>query len=171
MRRCYLVCYDVRDDKRLRRVHKLMKAYGEAWQYSVFYCTLKPIDRVRLVADSDAVGVVLMDPNKTHPYRLKEVVAEVNRRLPEGAAISAYDLLGIRRLYQTDLNRVYRYKPNTGSGQYSDALVQWIVDQTTSNHAFLPTLRQRHYQWITQENTRRHKAAPPPPVDWAYRRL
>jgi CRISPR-associated protein Cas2 len=25
-----------------------MKAYGEAWQYSVFYCTLKPIDRVRL---------------------------------------------------------------------------------------------------------------------------
>lgn len=48
MRRCYLVCYDIRDDKRLRRVHKLMKAYGEAWQYSVFYCTLKAIDRVRL---------------------------------------------------------------------------------------------------------------------------
>lgn len=48
MRRCYLVCYDVRDDKRLRSVHKLMKAYGEAWQYSVFYCTLKAIDRARL---------------------------------------------------------------------------------------------------------------------------
>jgi CRISPR-associated protein Cas2 len=25
-----------------------MKAYGEPWQYSVFYCTLKDIDRVRL---------------------------------------------------------------------------------------------------------------------------
>lgn len=48
MRRCYLVCYDVRDPKRLRRTHKVMKAYGEPWQYSVFYCTLKPIDRVRL---------------------------------------------------------------------------------------------------------------------------
>jgi CRISPR-associated protein Cas2 len=48
MRRCYLVCYDVRDDKRLRRTHKLLKAYGEPWQYSVFYCTLKAIDRVRL---------------------------------------------------------------------------------------------------------------------------
>lgn len=48
MRRCFLVCYDVRDPKRLRRVHKLMKAYGEPWQYSVFYCTLKAIDRVRL---------------------------------------------------------------------------------------------------------------------------
>jgi CRISPR-associated protein Cas2 len=48
VRRCYLVCYDVRDPKRLRRTHKVMKAYGEPWQYSVFYCTLKPIDRVRL---------------------------------------------------------------------------------------------------------------------------
>jgi len=48
MRRCFLVCYDVRDPKRLRRVHRLMKAYGEPWQYSVFYCTLRAIDRVRL---------------------------------------------------------------------------------------------------------------------------
>lgn len=48
MRRCYLVCYDIRDAKRLRRTHRLMKAYGEPWQYSVFYCTLKAIDRVRL---------------------------------------------------------------------------------------------------------------------------
>lgn len=48
MRRSYLVCYDVRDPKRLRRVHRLIKAYGEPWQFSVFYCTLKAIDRVRL---------------------------------------------------------------------------------------------------------------------------
>lgn len=48
MRRCYLVCYDIRDPKRLRRIHRLMKAYGEPWQISVFYCTLKAIDRVRL---------------------------------------------------------------------------------------------------------------------------
>lgn len=48
MRRWYLVCYDIRDEKRLRRVHKVMKAYGEAWQYSVFCCTLRAIDRVRL---------------------------------------------------------------------------------------------------------------------------
>lgn len=50
MRRCFLVCYDIREPKRLRRTHNLMKAYGEPWQYSVFYCTLKAIDRVRLEA-------------------------------------------------------------------------------------------------------------------------
>lgn len=56
MRRCYLVTYDIREPKRLRRVHKLMKAYGEAWQYSVFYCVLRDIDRVRL--ENDLRGLV-----------------------------------------------------------------------------------------------------------------
>ena len=51
MRRCYLVCYDIREPKRLRRVHKVMKGYGEPWQFSVFFCTLKDIDRVRLQRD------------------------------------------------------------------------------------------------------------------------
>lgn len=48
MRRSYLVTYDIRDPKRLRRVHRLMKAYGEPWQLSVFYCVLKSIERARL---------------------------------------------------------------------------------------------------------------------------
>lgn len=51
MRRCYLVCYDIRDPKRLRRVHKVLKGYGEVWQFSVFFCVLKDIDRVRLQTD------------------------------------------------------------------------------------------------------------------------
>lgn len=49
--RCYLVFYDIRNPKRLRRVHQVMKGYGEPWQYSVFFCRLKDIDRVRLQSD------------------------------------------------------------------------------------------------------------------------
>jgi CRISPR-associated protein Cas2 len=48
MRRCYLVCYDIRHPKRLRHVHKVMKGFGEPWQYSVFFCVLRDIDRVRM---------------------------------------------------------------------------------------------------------------------------
>ena len=48
MRRCYLVCYDIRDPKRWRQVFKVMKGHGEHWQYSVFFCVLKAIDRVRM---------------------------------------------------------------------------------------------------------------------------
>jgi CRISPR-associated protein Cas2 len=48
MRRCYLVCYDIRDPKRWRQVFRIMKGHGEHWQYSVFFCVLKSIDRVRM---------------------------------------------------------------------------------------------------------------------------
>lgn len=48
MRRCYLVAYDIRSPKRWRQVFKIMKGHGEHWQYSVFFCILKPIDRVRM---------------------------------------------------------------------------------------------------------------------------
>jgi CRISPR-associated protein Cas2 len=54
MRRCYLVCYDIADPKRLRRVHKVIRGYGEAWQFSVFFCVIKDIDRVRLQTDLEA---------------------------------------------------------------------------------------------------------------------
>lgn len=55
MRRCYLVCYDICDPKRLRQVHKICKGYGEAWQYSIFFCVLKAIDRVRLQTELEGV--------------------------------------------------------------------------------------------------------------------
>ncbi len=51
MKSCYLVCYDIREPKRLRNVYRVMKSYGESWQYSVFFCALKDIDRVRMQSD------------------------------------------------------------------------------------------------------------------------
>jgi CRISPR-associated protein Cas2 len=54
MRRCYLVCYDIRNAKRLRRVFKTMKGYGQHWQFSIFFCVLKDIDRVRMQTSLEA---------------------------------------------------------------------------------------------------------------------
>lgn len=54
MRRCYLVCYDIREAKRLRRVHRVMKGFGEPWQYSVFFCVLRAIDRARMQVELEA---------------------------------------------------------------------------------------------------------------------
>lgn len=67
MRRCYLVCYDIRDPKRWRQVFKIMHGYGEHWQYSVFFCVLKEIDRVRMqtqleeAMDQKADEVMIVD--------------------------------------------------------------------------------------------------------------
>jgi CRISPR-associated protein Cas2 len=51
MRTSYLVCYDICDDKRLRRVFKTMRGYGDHLQYSVFECQLTATDLVRLRAE------------------------------------------------------------------------------------------------------------------------
>ena len=44
MRNTYIVTYDIRDDKRLRKVFKTMRNYGDHLQYSVFECQFTPID-------------------------------------------------------------------------------------------------------------------------------
>jgi CRISPR-associated protein Cas2 len=51
MRTSYLVCYDIADDKRLRRVFKAMRNYGDHLQFSVFECQLTPADLVRCRAE------------------------------------------------------------------------------------------------------------------------
>ncbi len=88
MRRCYLVCYDIRDPKRLRRVHKVLKGYGEAWQFSVYFCVLKDIDRVRLQTDleeqmnqkEDQAMSLDLGPNEKEA---REAATVIGQPLPE----------------------------------------------------------------------------------------
>lgn len=47
MRHTYLVTYDVSDDKRLARVLKTMRGFGQHLQYSVFECDLSQADLAR----------------------------------------------------------------------------------------------------------------------------
>jgi CRISPR-associated protein Cas2 len=51
MRTSYLVCYDICDDKRLRKVFQIMRGFGDHLQYSVFECQLTKTDLVRLRAE------------------------------------------------------------------------------------------------------------------------
>ena len=51
MRTSYLVCYDVCDDKRLRKVFQSMRGYGDHLQYSIFECQFTPMDLARCRAE------------------------------------------------------------------------------------------------------------------------
>lgn len=44
----YLVCYDIRDQKRWRKAYKLLQGYGESVQFSIFRCWLSQRDREKL---------------------------------------------------------------------------------------------------------------------------
>ncbi len=48
VRSWHLVCYDIRDEKRLRKVANLLEGYGERVQYSVFRCRMTQREEERL---------------------------------------------------------------------------------------------------------------------------
>ncbi|MGD1277501.1 MAG: CRISPR-associated endonuclease Cas2 [Tepidisphaeraceae bacterium] len=89
MRRCYLVCYDIRNQKRWRKVFKIMNGHGEHWQYSVFFCVLKEIDRVRMQAQleehmnlkEDQCVIVDLGPDEAVA---REAATVVGPSLPQG---------------------------------------------------------------------------------------
>ena len=67
MRTRYLLCYDVRDDRRLRRTAKVAESWGYRLQYSVFVCDLTEVERsglergLRDVLDLAVDRAVLVD--------------------------------------------------------------------------------------------------------------
>jgi len=48
MRNTYLVCYDICDERRLRRVFRICRNYGNHLQYSIFECDLNPSEKLQL---------------------------------------------------------------------------------------------------------------------------
>jgi len=72
----------------LRRVHKVLKGYGEAWQFSVFFCVLKDIDRVRLQSEleeqmnqkEDQAMILDLGPNEKEA---REAATVIGQPLPE----------------------------------------------------------------------------------------
>lgn len=49
MRRLVIVTYDICDPKRLRRVFKAMKGFGQHLQLSVFRCDLTEMERFEMI--------------------------------------------------------------------------------------------------------------------------
>ncbi|HBT97186.1 MAG TPA: CRISPR-associated endonuclease Cas2 [Desulfobulbaceae bacterium] len=77
-RRRYLVCYDIADEKRLRRVARILKEYGRRLQYSVFECLLADtaLDHLKanlakaIDADEDQVMFVILGAETTDATRI-----------------------------------------------------------------------------------------------------
>lgn len=77
----YLVTYDIADDRRWRAVFKLMHAYGEWLQLSVFQCRLTRARQIELVGrlgstianDEDHVMVVDLGPAENVQPRVQSL--------------------------------------------------------------------------------------------------
>lgn len=71
MRHQWLVCYDIADPIRLRRVYRVLRGYGDWLQFSIFRCELTDRERVVLrgmlaeVLQHDVDQVIFVDLGRT----------------------------------------------------------------------------------------------------------
>lgn len=89
MRIRYIVTYDVCDPKRLRRVFRTMKGYGDPLQYSVFQCDLSASERILMIDALSAIinnredQVMLINIGPAE-HRGRQSIETIGRALPEG---------------------------------------------------------------------------------------
>ena len=85
MRHRYIISYDVSDARRLSRVHKKMRGYGDPLQYSVFRCDLSDAEKIILQAHlhelihhgEDRIMIVRLGPAARDPSEDFEFMGKV----------------------------------------------------------------------------------------------
>ncbi len=84
---------------------------------------------IRITADPDAPEYRLVDPDVTHPWRQKELLAELNAQLAPADHINSFDMLAVRRLFDVDDNAQFVHRSKFATTQYAPAFLTWLLDQ------------------------------------------
>lgn len=87
----YLLAYDIRNARRLRRVHRVATDYGDPLQYSLFVCDLTRIELMRLKS-------ALAEEMKT----TEDSVSIFDLGPPAGRGIKCIEFIGCHRQLPTD---------------------------------------------------------------------
>lgn len=89
MKANYLVCYDIREPRRLARVYKLMKGRGLHIQYSVFHCRLTWPNLLELKASLAGLIDERVDDIRIYPLPAEEkvIIMGCGDRVPGGVEI------------------------------------------------------------------------------------
>ncbi|MHB1809452.1 MAG: CRISPR-associated endonuclease Cas2 [Solirubrobacteraceae bacterium] len=87
----YLVAYDIRHPRRLRRVHQVATDYGEPLQYSVFVCDLTAVELI-------ALREKLLDEMKT----TEDSVSIFDLGVPARRGVECIEFLGVRQALPSD---------------------------------------------------------------------
>ncbi len=85
----YLVCYDIRNTKRLAQTYRHLKEMGVHIQYSVFHCRLRYADLLQLENDLGAIIDAKKDDIRIYPLPSEGSVTifGCGDRVPEGVNI------------------------------------------------------------------------------------
>ncbi len=85
------------------------------------------------------------DAGKTHPYRQKETVEQVNIALNGVVRVNSYDIQSVLRAHNIKALSEYYYQSSVkGSpAQYSQAFVDWLVIHYKGDCAFFEKARRK----------------------------
>lgn len=97
---------------------------------------------VRLTDNPDAPEFRHVNPDVAYPFRQKEVIEEVNRRLLGRIRINSHDILCVRRAHAIDARKPeFVEHRRFGSPQYTQRFVLWIIEQYERNPRFFKDAR------------------------------
>ena len=108
---------------------------------------------IRITTDEHAPLYRAVDFDVTHPYRQKELIEEVNRRLPDERAINSYEFLAVRRTNEIDPD--FTHRPRFGTNQYSQAFVDWLVERIERDADFIERARAEYHDIRVSESKSR----------------
>lgn len=100
---------------------------------------------IRIVDDPNAPAFRRIDYDISHPYRQKDLVAALNKKLPKDAQVTTYDVLAIRRAFDISSKEGFCHHPKFGSPQYSEAFATWMAANYEQDKEFFLRARQKYY--------------------------
>lgn len=88
---------------------------------------------------------VAKDPSRTHPYRQKEVVSQLNAALKGDRTVSTYDVQCVIEAYKIKKRSEYHYHGRVPGNpdQYSREFVEWMASQHRQDPTFFSDARDK----------------------------
>lgn len=103
---------------------------------------------LRLTINPDAVNAIAVDRHLVFPYRQKEVIKIFKERLPLDLVPSTNDFQAIVKVHNVASNEAFAWQPKFSSRQYSDGLVEWVVEKINEDHDFAHEARRKLYEKV-----------------------
>jgi hypothetical protein len=91
---------------------------------------------IRITDDPEAPAYRKLLPDKTHPYRRKDVIEQINFKISGKYLVNGYAIDCIRKIYNIDKNPDFFYKSIFSAPQYSSSFIEWLFKQFQQDPQF-----------------------------------
>jgi Putative DNA-binding domain/EC042_2821-lke REase len=99
---------------------------------------------IRLTTNPNAPEYLPISIDAAYPFRQKEAVIEINKRLQGRGGITTHHFFCIRKVHEVEKNPTFCYTQNHASAKYSYAYIDWIVMQFDANSSFFSNTKEAY---------------------------